>query len=182
MTEIDVHMLVLGSEREDWKAKALASIPADLCRIHIVDGIRGDLGRSRVNGYRRGDHDLVSFVDPDDWIEAGTFERCLDFLSRHPARGVVTQELVYDYFRGEVYRTAHKHGLTVYRRQWIEGFHPKLESGAIKTDVQISVRPEIVQMPFVGRHWRKHVSECFQMRREAQGLPRAVAVVKPEWD
>lgn len=164
MGRIDVHMLVLGTEREDWKAQALASIPREICNVHVVDGIRGHLGRARARGYRQGTCEYVSFVDPDDWVESDTFERCLEFLDNHRVCGVVTEEIVHDYFRDITYRTRHKHGLSVYRRDWIEGFYRYFENVPVAADIRISARREVVLMPFVGRHWRKHASEAFLLR------------------
>lgn len=164
MGRIDVHMLVLGTEREDWKAQALASIPREVCSVHIVDGIRGDLGRARINGYRQGNCEYVSFVDPDDWVEPDTFERCLSYLDNNRVCGVVTEEIVHDYFRNIVYRTRYKHGLSVYRREWIERFYPYFEKVPAAVDVRISARREVVLLPFAGRHWRKYLSEAFKLR------------------
>lgn len=164
MSRIDVHMLVLGTEREDWKAQALASIPRTVCNVHIIDGIPGHLGRARINGYRQGECAYVSFVDPDDWVEPDTFERCLDYLDGNRVCGVVTEEIVHDYFRNMTYRTRHKHGLAVYRRDWIEQFYPFFEKLPAAVDVRISARREVTLLPFVGRHWRKHVSDGFKLR------------------
>lgn len=184
MSRIDVHMLVMGSEREDWMAKALASIPRDICNVHVTDGIKGDVGKARVKGYRLGTCEYVSFVDPDDWIEPGTFEKCLAYMEEKNARGVVTEEIVYDYFKDMKYRTRHKHGLSVYRREWIETKYPSFEKRLVSNDVQISLCKEIVQMTFVGRHWRKYPSECFKLR-QAAGLhskqPSSV-VFRADWD
>lgn len=183
MGRIDVHMLVLGTEREDWMAKALASIPRSICNVHIVEGIRGDLGRARVNGYRHGDCPYVSFVDPDDWIEPDTFEQCLEYLDRTGASGVVTEEIVYDYFRNLRYRTRHKHGLSVYRREWIERHYADFERMPNAVDVRFSAMRDVVLMPFVGRHWRKYDSEAFKLRREIRSTPQTSVIGSwPEWD
>lgn len=171
MGRIDVHMLLLGHEREDWMKAAIASVPPHVCNLHVLDGILGDLGAARTRGYAIGDASYVSHVDPDDWIETNTFERCLDYLDRHPrCPGAVTHEMVHDQLRNRIYETRDKHGLAVYRREWLRANLYRLQRpGGI--DVSLSKRPEIVLLPFVGRHWRRHERASFRLRSE-QGAAR----------
>lgn len=167
MSKIDVHMLVLGSERPDWKAQAIASIPTDICTLRVVDGIPGHIGQARVRAYELGDAEFVSSLDPDDWVQPNTFERCLDFLERHPrCPGVVTLEVVHDYFTREIYTTGRKHGLKVYRRQWLQTRYAEMKDDPGRaTEIRVSSRPEILQLPFVGVNWRRYPSEAFRLRK-----------------
>lgn len=173
MGRIDVHMLLLGNEREDWKAAAIAAVPTAICTLHMLDGIPGNVGQGRINGYAIGGAPYVSHVDPDDWIEANSFERCLDYLERNPrCPGVVTREMVHDHFQDRVYETRDKHGLAVHRREWLNANLHRLRRpwGA---DVMVSKRPEIVLLPFVGRHWRRYESAAHLVRSGA--LPRTTS-------
>lgn len=173
MSKIDVHMLVLGTERPDWKAQAIASIPTDICTLRIVDGIPGHIGRARVRAYKLGDAEFVSSLDPDDWVEPNTFELCLDFLERHPrCPGVVSLEIVHDYFKRRTYMTRNKHGLKVYRRKWLETRYFEMEDDpAVSTGIRTSSRAEVLQLPIMGLHWRKYPSEAFLLRKQL-GLHR----------
>jgi len=171
MSRIDVHMLLLGNEREDWKAAAVASVPPSICTLRFADGIAGHIGRARQRAYALGDADYVSYVDPDDWLESDTFERCLAYLDRHRrCAGVVTHEMVHDEFRGRVYETRDKHGLAVFRREWLNANLHRLESPAA-VDIRLTLRPEIVLLPFVGRHWRKYESAGWGLRGLTPLLP-----------
>lgn len=43
MSRIGVHTLLLGNEREDWKAAAIASVPPSICTLRFADGIAGHI-------------------------------------------------------------------------------------------------------------------------------------------
>ncbi|MBN7138680.1 hypothetical protein A7A76_06095 [Lysobacter enzymogenes] len=167
MSQIDIHMLVLGNERADWLEQAVRSVPTDLCKLHVVDGVPGHIGQARVRAYQLGNAPLVGFIDPDDWFAPGAVEQCLEFLRHRPrCAGVATWEIVIDYFARRCYPARGKHGLKLYRRDWIARHYEEMASDpAQSTDIRIAMKPEIVELPLIGRYWRKYPSEAFRIRK-----------------
>jgi hypothetical protein len=79
---IDCHVLHMPGENPVWAekcAQSIASTTADVT-VHHAPGIDGDWFEARRRGFRLGTAPFVSFVDPDDEVLGGGFERCLERL------------------------------------------------------------------------------------------------------
>ena len=83
---IDVHIIVRTVTNPKWVEQAIASIPTDICNIYIIDGADGTdtTTINRIKGFKKGTAKYVSFVDDDDYVLNGAFERCFKFLEDNP--------------------------------------------------------------------------------------------------
>lgn len=116
---LDVHILTLGhrSERLDRavaSCRAAAEAAGFPVSIHVVEGINGHLGLSRLKGYAAGGNMYKTHVDADDWVEPDAFACLLPALSSG-ALAVTTGEVVHE---GAISRKApeSRHHLAVYHR------------------------------------------------------------------
>lgn len=85
MNPIDVHILHTPNENQQWRAQCDESLIGHPINTHHIPGIIGDVRQSRRNGFSQGNAPYVSFVDPDDYVEPGVFQRCLDELLAYPS-------------------------------------------------------------------------------------------------
>lgn len=81
---IDVHIIHMPGERHDWWEECERSLENHPITIHHINGVVGDVRQARLNGYRLGNHEYVSYVDPDDVVLPGAFESMLQELSKRP--------------------------------------------------------------------------------------------------
>lgn len=123
---IDVHILTLDSERKDWLEQCLASLVNEPIDLHVIEGTIGHIGDGRARGFAIGEHPLVSFVDPDDYVLPGGFAACENYLNdHHECEAVGTHEFIFvegkNISRCRESKTPHH--LIVFRRssinQWI---------------------------------------------------------------
>lgn len=158
-------MLTLPGDNPVWKAQAIAALPSWVT-LHVLDGKLGPIGPQRLAALRLGTHPYVSCIDPDDWTEPDTFDKCLAALQEHGYAGVCTQELVHDLPTGTTYICPFKHKTFVLTRQFVED-----REALFRYDVlakSIVHHPDVVQLPFVGHHWRRYRSTA-RIQREANG-------------
>ncbi len=132
----DVHIITLENERKDWLQQCLSSLETEPVDIHIIQGTKGHIGKGRAAGFAAGDSPFVSFVDPDDYVHPGAFQRALLHLYEHPEVSVVcSAERVVDendnfiqdntFLKNEKDKKhffAHVHHLVVARRACIEPY------------------------------------------------------------
>lgn len=117
---IDVHMLLTPHDSVELLDRSLVSLQNEPINLHFIDGVIGDIGRGRVEGFKRGDNKYVGWVDPDDYITPGAFAECLAYLEAHPvADGVYMHEAVSSNGR-IVHITKHAHHMTVVKRAVVE--------------------------------------------------------------
>jgi Glycosyl transferase family 2 len=88
---IDVHIVVKPCER--WIRQCLDSLKNEPVNIFFVPHVEGDTARARMEGFGKGCSDFVSFVDPDDVVVPGIFERCMKAMTRE-CSGVYTDEIL----------------------------------------------------------------------------------------
>lgn len=81
---VDVHVLsYLG--RPEWLDQCLASLAAEPCATHVVEGGFPDsIGAARAFAFTLGDAEFVSFIDDDDHVVPGAMQACIDYLGAHP--------------------------------------------------------------------------------------------------
>lgn len=82
---IDVHILTHGETPEQLE-RCLASLANQPVSVHVLAG--GDEfppTQGRLRGYAIGDHEFVSYVDPDDWVEPDAYRKLLQAIEGHDA-------------------------------------------------------------------------------------------------
>lgn len=77
---IDVHILLMGTERKDLLEQCLESLKDEPITLHLCDGIPGDIRSARANAIAKGNHEYVGWVDPDDFIIPGAYKRLLEVI------------------------------------------------------------------------------------------------------
>ena len=177
---VDVH--IIAGKKERWIEECLASLSKEHVNIWFVPRIEGNTAKAREIGFRQGQADYVSFVDPDDRIVPGVFEKCLSAMNADQSlSGVYTdeilideqgkylmdgwskstqlfpeQQLIADIFRGV-------HHLQVLRREYVEKCLPlkgKLMPEPILTS-DIRQYGPLLHLPIVGYHWRIYKDQTF---------------------
>ncbi len=134
----DVHIIV-NSEYEQYHEQCFSSLEEEPINIFKIPATKGHVGIGRWKGFNSGSAEFVSFVDDDDYIIPGIFQKCFDALDANPdAIGVVSQE--YRLKDGELHGPAHIelnqrwvdiakaiHHITVYRRDRILPYVEKIK-------------------------------------------------------
>ncbi len=88
----DVHVIVNPDYRE-YHDQCLRSLLEEPIHLHQIPFTKGNIGVGRYNGFNSGHAEFVSFVDDDDYVIPGIFEKCYRALDENPdAIGVVTRE------------------------------------------------------------------------------------------
>ncbi len=81
---IDVHVVSHDGDRADWLADCLNSMRGAPINIHMVPRVEGDIRLARLHGYTKGSAPYVSYVDPDDVVLPGCYERLLAEIEAEP--------------------------------------------------------------------------------------------------
>jgi hypothetical protein len=179
MFDIDVHVLRLPTENESWFEECYELLKKEPINIHILPGIPGNILQARINGYRKGTSKYVSFVDPDDKIEPGIFEKILSEI-KETSVGLYTQSSIIDMHGKTIVEQMAKympwefekmfssffqiHQLVVMRRDKIEIVnnnisrfyklpHPYIEHLRY---VLLSCLGDWQASPEIGYHWRRN--------------------------
>jgi len=77
MFNIDVHILKMGRDSEEYFESCLRSLENEPINVYFESGILGKLGQARINGFDHGSAEFVSYVDPDDIIKPGIFQKMI---------------------------------------------------------------------------------------------------------
>lgn len=127
---IDVHVLTLPNDRQDWFKQCMMSLKDEPVNVHILDGVVGNIGQARVNGFTQGDAKFVSYVDPDDYVLPGGFAAGIQALEENPS---IPCAYTYEYRLGinesiRSYNSFHRapHHLLMFRRELIERYFSEL--------------------------------------------------------
>lgn len=178
---IDVHVLLLPDTNAEWFQQCMESMEnEDNITVHLTDGIEGDLGGARANGYVQGKGEYVSYVDPDDLIVPGVFAKCEAMLDADPSAAAIftlsdaitdTGEPIKSINPLALYRAKNNashypawtraHQIIVYRREVIEKILPELrEQNNLWADrwaIAFARRyGHFLCTEEVGYHWRRH--------------------------
>jgi len=81
---IDVHLLTLPNDRQDWFDQCMASLKHQPITLHVLAGVKGHIGKGRFNGFSIGEQPYVSLVDPDDIVTQNGFSDCIKLLQERP--------------------------------------------------------------------------------------------------
>ena len=128
---IDVHILTLETERKDWLDQCLASLQGEPVTLHVIPGTVGHIGDGRARGFALGEHQYVSFVDPDDFVLPGGFAACEAYLDEHThCDAVGTHEFIFVDGKNMSRCRESKipHHLIVFRRTFINLFIEELKN------------------------------------------------------
>lgn len=173
---IDVHMLTM-MESDQWRRDCVASLDGAPIQLHVIDGVEGNLGTGRVQGYKMGSLPYVSHVDPDDLYNAEAFTQMADILDANPDVAMVySAESIMrrdgtpgPVMRRNYDRQAHLntprfiHGVVVFRRAVLEQFYDTIETvpnwADWVTTLLMAKAARVMSSPVVGRHWRQHESQ-----------------------
>jgi hypothetical protein len=174
---IDVHVLTLPHERQDWLQTCLQSLEGHPVQVHVVEGIQNHVGRGRMIGFSQGASEWVSFVDDDDRVKPGAFASVLESIAQFPqADAVFTREELIDETGAllrpakaipERFSTSHlyqffrwDHHLMVFRRRKLEPLLPKLMDFPMACNSFVSdfflKHYACVMNPYIGYQWRQH--------------------------
>lgn len=91
---LDVHILKHPTQdRSETLDKLLKQLETEPVRVQLVDGVDGCIGEGRYQGFTRGTLPLVSYLDDDDEIVPGIFDKMLECFHREPhIDGLCTRE------------------------------------------------------------------------------------------
>lgn len=90
MYECDVHIITGPNETTpQWKEECFASLASEPINIHLLPPVPNHIGQARAKGFRLGTAPYVSFVDSDDRIIPGIFQKCIDILNTNSKVDVV---------------------------------------------------------------------------------------------
>lgn len=82
MNLIDVHIAHMPGENKEWWEQCQHSLVGEPINIHNINGIDKDIKQTRYNGFLQGTAPYVSFVDPDDYVLPGGFDKCLETIQQ----------------------------------------------------------------------------------------------------
>jgi len=175
---IDVHILTMPDDNQEWFAKCLDSLKDEPVCIHQAPGILDDIGNARANAFLLGDQSYVSFVDPDDYVLPGGFEQCYRQLEVHPDADAV---YTFEYTAGiagkySVHQQPHAwaHHLVVFRRSVIEEYETLLRSWtwpAKQSEIQCIIdalkrQPnKVIEIPKPYYVWRRHINSFITKKK-----------------
>jgi hypothetical protein len=176
---IDVHVLTLPETNTIWFDELLESLRFEPIKLHIIDGIKGNLGLARTKGFQLGDCKYVSYVDHDDLVIPGIFRKVLDCLDNTACSGVYTDEVLMNEF-GKVFALGwsidhrpfmsdkrlqicniggqYMHHLIVLKREYVEKCLP-LQSKMLPEPELLNKMLEfgpLVHLREIGYKWRIH--------------------------
>lgn len=77
---IDVHIIHNPNTPNEWFNAAVASVPTDICNLHIINMDNKSIAENRIRGFTCGNSEYISFVDDDDYVLPETFNKCLEVL------------------------------------------------------------------------------------------------------
>lgn len=156
---IDVHVLTLPG-REPWLAECLQSLKNEPVTVCVVPVDAGHFPESRKKGYAEGTAEWVCYVDDDDRVIEGAFNKMIEAITENPQ---------FDYFymyeemineSGNVISRPMKapHHLIVYPRRFIaehqDAFnHKNPDCELLK---QIPRTAKVFCIETVGYQWRQH--------------------------
>jgi len=170
---IDVHIITHpAQDRSRTLDKVLNQLEKEPVKVHLIEGT-DIIGEGRVKGFRSGVNELVSYVDDDDAIVEGIFDKILEAYQKEPeidalcTREQVTlngkhhdnSAFIFKYYdKRHLHRVHH---LTTYRRELILPHLHKIEDKKLTAEHHLvaSVLKENARfkhLPVVGYVWQRH--------------------------
>lgn len=172
---IDLHILKTKKDPEHLFQQCLKSLENEPINIFIEDGIIGDAGLARHLAYQKGTSEYVSYVDPDDLIVPGIFQKCIDAMTEDCAAVYSNEDLID--INGDFIRHGDQHNLpwnyrqmrsnpkfvhhvVVYKRELVEKYTPHIKGfvmhseSLLNTLVSEGGTRRFVHLNEVGYYWR----------------------------
>ena len=159
--KIDVHVLLYPNSPKDWFEECLNSLHGESINLTVIESpnVYEEIGKYRVKGYSTGTEEYVSFVDADDYIIKGAYNRAIHFLNNNDNHDhVCTQERVYYESTKSFLRVPlQNHHIKIFRREFLESYYSLIEKQGVFVDKALSriVGPSY-DLGYIGYVWRFH--------------------------
>lgn len=171
----DVHVIV-SPQYEQYHEQCFDSLKDEPINLYKIPAVDGDIGQGRYQGFHSGSGEYVSFVDDDDYIVPGTYQKLIDLLDANPdAIGAFCKEqtLVDDEIVTPAYRKLdddypwwklfmHIHHIVIFRRElvmpYVDYIYPDCKiGGPVAMVVKIlSDGHKFACLDEYGYVWRQH--------------------------
>ena len=173
MVHIDVSIAGdRGRDNPEWRRQCLESLEDQPVHIHPTAYVPRDLGRARIAGIEQGDSEFIAFVDPDDLVAPGTFDRALEafapgvsaYYTNHWTCDEALEQKT-TWFRRLAppvgfAQAAQMHHLVVYRREAIMPYMGVLRGMVQGTEYVLALAAllegRVVGTPRCDYYWRIH--------------------------
>ena len=172
---VDVHILKTKKDSKHLFEQCLKSLENEPINIFIEDGIIGDTGLARHLAFQKGDSEYVSYVDPDDLVVPGIFQKCMDAMTEDCA-AVYSNENLID-INGTFIRSGEQinqtwsyvkmknnpkfvHHVVVYKRELVERYSQNIKGfimhseSLLNTLVSECGAKRFIHLNEVGYYWR----------------------------
>ena len=184
----DVHVIVDETHTE-FHQQCLDSLKDEPINLHLIPGTPGHIGVGRYAGFSAGSAEFVSFVDDDDYIIPGIFQKCYDVLDRCPdACGVITKEqrlhegtlyppVEIPLDQGWVNMVKRMHHIVMVRREVVEPFIPRMKKWAFQSEDMlwshlIASGHKFEILDEVGYIWRLHEKGAHKLMVPSEELKK----------
>jgi hypothetical protein len=140
-TLLDIHVLIMPGEDVSRTITNLEQF--DFIKVHVIEGVKGNIGQARAVGFSKGNAPFVSYVDPDDDVYAYNLATVINRLSvNKQLSGICTAE----FCNNRVVKKSHPyypkdrevlkawsavrfaHHLNVFRREAVELYYARLST------------------------------------------------------
>lgn len=196
MGKVDVAIMRVPGEREDWFQYCLESLEREPVNVHIVEGVPGHIGAGRIKCLQAGSEPYVAYVDPDDLVCRGAFQACIDVLNAQPDKvvaytsearisenGVLISDRPrreYERFFGCQEEALKAHHLCVYRRDALPELSflnrfPTLPEQGLKWKMWDN---NFVHVDMVGYQWRRHPNSASRRRWDMTDEMKKLAAIQ----
>jgi hypothetical protein len=166
---LDVHVLVMDYTPDEYVGQCVRSIllaarrSAFQVQLHLLHGWPGHVGRGRQDGYARGMHPYVTYVDDDDYLLPDAFVSMEGALGLRPT-AVFTPELTIQ--NGQMQRGHDRHHLAVYAREILIDHASFVVCGDYAQMLAAEKSRTVVDLPEPGYVHRLYQSEGRKLRRK----------------
>lgn len=186
MHNIAVHIGVHPTEKRPID-KLLAQLENEPVNVYLVPGVDGHIGQMRAEGFRQGNEPIVSYVDDDDEIIPGIFQK-VDDAFQMDIDGLATyEEIIFPDRRPRVVKFPFRyldpwhfksiHHIAAFRREAINPYLGDLESmpdGAERSlwAMFLLARKVGCVLPEVGYKWKYGPPKNFGRTQQTEDLER----------
>lgn len=178
---IDVHILTHPTQdRSQYLEPLLEALLKEPVNVHLVAGVKGNIGAGRAQGYSLGDSEYKAFIDDDDTFIEGIFDTILETMDKYPdIAGCCTQEIdtasnkpaTFPFKYYDPIHIFHIHHLLTYRYSAIKNYLPYIADCKLTAEHTLAAMilkdgHKIRHIPKVGYVWHKHKGGA-----SANGIP-----------
>lgn len=169
--KIDVHIIVHPTQdRSEYLDPLLKQLEFEPVRVHLIPGVKGLIGEGRYQGYKRGNSLYKAYLDDDDSIVPGIFDKILEcFEQEDRIHGCCTREQDADtkginkfpfrYY--DPFHCFHIHHITTYKYTAIEPYLETIrdcpETAEHTLAALLLINNKLIKhVPEVGYIYRRH--------------------------